>query len=118
MEAIAIVLLLIVLGGGGLLVGLIFAIITGSARSERLRRPAEGTAAQGAALRDALNRVANLERGLTSAMDRLLYMRGEQTALEARLAERPALAEARPAPIPEREAPAAAHSEPQVAPAP
>src|ERR1700722_17986202 len=58
MEDIVNVMLLIVLGGGGLLVALIYAISTGSARSERLQRLEEEQAELRRALKDAAARIA------------------------------------------------------------
>ncbi len=118
MEDIVNVMLLIVLGGGGLLVALIYAISTGSARSERLQRLEEEQGPScGRALKDAAARIAWLEGGVGEAMRRSDYVRAEERAIEARVDRHTvALAEIPEHAAAEREAPAAATSEPQVAP--
>jgi hypothetical protein len=95
MESIAVVLLLIVLGGGGLLVALIYAIISGSARTARMAQLEEEQASLRKALHDAHGRIAELERGMGTAFQRLDWLRANQAALpsgevqaaEARAAE-------------------------------
>src|SRR4051812_43048180 len=89
MESIAIVLLLIVLGGGALLVALIYAITTGSARTERIRRLEQDQTSVRMALNEALGRVAQLERALGDTMNRLSYLHAEQARLLERAADRP-----------------------------
>jgi uncharacterized membrane protein len=111
MESIVIVLLLLVLGGGALFVGLIFAVVTGSARSERLRRLEQEQMNLDLAHAEALARVAKLEHAMGEAMQRLAYVHSEHAILQARLA-------AQPAALPQREAVAAPEREAEVAPAP
>ncbi len=95
------VILLVLLGGAGLFVGLILAIVTGSARSERLRRLENEQANLRAALNEAATRVQAMERALGETMLRLSSMRMEAP-------------EPRPAPAP-APAPPAAKSEAPVA---
>jgi uncharacterized membrane protein len=111
MEEIASVLLFGVLGGGGLLVALIFAITTGSARSERLRRLELEQESLRRALKEAAARVAWLEGGLGEAMRRIDIVHAKELSVEARV-DRHTVALA----APEREVDVAVESEPAVAP--
>jgi uncharacterized membrane protein len=83
MEELAIVVLVTVLGGGVLLVGLIIAITTGSARSERIRRLAQDQEDMRLGLHQAYGRIAQLERALGEAMLRLATLRADQESLRA-----------------------------------
>jgi len=114
MESIAIVLLLIVFGGGALLVALIWAIVTGSARTDQLRRLQAEQESLQAALNDAAARVVRLESALGETMNRLSYVRAEQVAMEARTA----LLGRSEAPVAEREAAFAPPAAPIATPAP
>src|SRR5262245_35481935 len=94
MEEFAIVVLVIMLGGGVLLVGLIIAVTTGSARSERIRRLEQEQWDLGQRLHQAHQRIGALEQAMGDAMRRLAAMRSEWRALppraEAPIADRPA----------------------------
>ncbi len=104
MESIVTAFLFLVFGGGVLLVGLILAIVTGSARSDRLRRLEAEQARLREELDDAGKRVVRLESALGDAMTRLAYVHAEQVAMAERAAGAPALPQA---PAIERVAPVA-----------
>jgi Predicted membrane protein (DUF2339) len=120
MDGIAILFLLIVLGGGGgLFVALIYAVVTSSSRSERVRRLEREQANLRAGLDQTMARVVSLERALGETMQRLASATLAPAAPPPELAPAappPELGTAAPPPAPavESEAPVAP-SEPQIA---